>query len=308
MDTELMPMAINSFSAQSRTQTERANTTNSTNMNINIKDEDDQFGLNFEDFLQLMVQQLQNQTMDNTADTGEMLNQMVQMSTVQMLSSVKESMQTMVDANMLTYSASLVGKEVTVGQYDEKGNLTQVVGQVSGTGTYQGLPVIFVNGKQYFLYEIMAIGKIPEGLLDVQVTPPTTATPTEDQAPGEGVKGKYTYNMEGLAFDRTGTVVVTLGGLEYEVSVTADMTKEKFVQALEKVYNKNQLSDPAGGKLEFTNNGDGTFTLEAAKEGAWSGLTLAGQAIDIKSKPSDIDGGDDGEDSGDGGESTTQRI
>ena len=304
MDTELMPMAINSVSAQSRTQTARTDSTYTGNMNINIKDEEDQFGLDFEDFLQLMVQQLQNQTMDNTADTGEMLNQMVQMSTVQMLSSVKESMQTMVDANMLTYAASLVGKEVTVGQYDEKGNLTQIVGQVTGTGTYQGLPVIFVNGKQYYLYEIMAIGKIPEGLLDVQVTPPITATPTEDQAPGDGVKGKYTYNMEGLAFDRTGTVIVTLGGQEYEVSVTADMTKEKFTEALEKVYNKNPLSDPAGGKLEFTNNGDGTFTLEAAKEGALSALTLAGQAINIKSKSTDTDSGEDGGE----GETTTQRI
>ncbi|HIS64668.1 MAG TPA: hypothetical protein IAA83_04765 [Candidatus Avoscillospira avistercoris] len=304
MDTELMPMAINSVSAQSRTQTARTDSTYTGNMNINIKDEEDQFGLDFEDFLQLMVQQLKNQTMDNTADTGEMLNQMVQMSTVQMLSSVKESMQTMVDANMLTYAASLVGKEVTVGQYDEKGNLTQIVGQVTGTGTYQGLPVIFVNGKQYYLYEIMAIGKIPEGLLDVQVTPPITATPTEDQAPGDGVKGKYTYNMEGLAFDRTGTVIVTLGGQEYEVSVTADMTKEKFTEALEKVYNKNPLSDPAGGKLEFTNNGDGTFMLEAAKEGAWSALTLAGQAINIKSKPTDTDSGEDGGE----GETTTQRI
>lgn len=304
MDTELMPMAINSVSAQSRTQTARTDSTYTGNMNINIKDEEDQFGLDFEDFLQLMVQQLQNQTMDNTADTGEMLNQMVQMSTVQMLSSVKESMQTMVDANMLTYAASLVGKEVTVGQYDEKGNLTQIVGQVTGTGTYQGLPVIFVNGKQYYLYEIMAIGKIPEGLLDVQVTPPITATPTEEQAPGDGVKGKYTYNMEGLAFDRTGTVIVTLGGQEYEVSVTADMTKEKFTEALEKVYNKNPLSDPAGGKLEFTNNGDGTFTLEAAKEGAWSALTLAGQAINIKSKSTDTDSGEDGGE----GETTTQRI
>ena len=304
MDTELMPMAINSVSAQSSTQTARTDSTYTGNMNTNIKDEEDQFGLDFEDFLQLMVQQLQNQTMDNTADTGEMLNQMVQMSTVQMLSSVKESMQTMVDANMLTYAASLVGKEVTVGQYDEKGNLTQIVGQVTGTGTYQGLPVIFVNGKQYYLYEIMAIGKIPEGLLDVQVTPPITATPTEDQAPGDGVKGKYTYNMEGLAFDRTGTVIVTLGGQEYEVSVTADMTKEKFTEALEKVYNKNPLSDPAGGKLEFTNNGNGTFTLEAAKEGAWSALTLAGQAINIKSKSTDTDSGEDGGE----GETTTQRI
>ena len=43
-----------------------------------------------------MVQQLQNQTIDNTTDTGEMLNQLVQMSTVQMLSSVKTGLETLV--------------------------------------------------------------------------------------------------------------------------------------------------------------------------------------------------------------------
>ncbi len=46
-----------------------------------------------------MVQQLQNQTIDNTTDTGEMLNQLVQMSTVQMLSSVKTGLETLVDAS-----------------------------------------------------------------------------------------------------------------------------------------------------------------------------------------------------------------
>ena len=35
--------------------------------------------LNMDDFLQLMIVQLTNQTMDDTMDTGEMMNQMVQM-------------------------------------------------------------------------------------------------------------------------------------------------------------------------------------------------------------------------------------
>ena len=80
MDTEFMPMTLTGLSAQSRAQNAKTNATDYSDLEklgINIKDEDDQFGLNFEDFLQLMVQQLQNQTMDNTADTGEMLNQMV---------------------------------------------------------------------------------------------------------------------------------------------------------------------------------------------------------------------------------------
>ena len=96
-----------------------------------------------------MVQQLQNQTIDNTTDTGEMLNQLVQMSTVQMLSSVKTGLETLVDASTLTYAASWVGKTVTVGQYDEDGKLQEIEGVVTGTGNYQGVPVIFVNDEMY---------------------------------------------------------------------------------------------------------------------------------------------------------------
>lgn len=115
-------------------------------------------GLN--DFLQLMSMQLQNQTLDNTTDTGEMLNQLVQMSTVQMLSSVKTGLEALVDASTLTYAASLVGKTVTVGQYDEDGKLQEIEGVVTGTGNYQGVPVIFVNDKMYPLNSIMAVGKL----------------------------------------------------------------------------------------------------------------------------------------------------
>ena len=130
-------------------------------------------GLDFNDFLQLMVQQLQNQTMDNTTDTGEMLNQLVQMSTVQMLSSVKTGLENLVDASTLTYAASLVGKTVTVGQYDEDGKLQEIEGVVTGTGNYQGVPVIFVNDEMYPLNSIMAVGKLPE-------------IPEEPEGPGEG--------------------------------------------------------------------------------------------------------------------------
>ena len=91
---------------------------------IHQKGED--IGLNFTDYLQLMVQQLQNQTMDNTTDTSDMLNQLVQMSVVQMMTTVKNSIDTLVDANTLTYAASLVGKTVTVGKLGEDGKLQEI--------------------------------------------------------------------------------------------------------------------------------------------------------------------------------------
>ncbi len=120
--------------------------------------------LAFEDFLSLMVTQLQSQTIDSAMDSSEMLNQLVQMSTVQAMTSLQESMNVMVEASTLTYAASLVGKTVTVGSYDENGVLQEVVGNVQGTGTYQGTSVIFVEGEMYALSDIMAIGTLPESM------------------------------------------------------------------------------------------------------------------------------------------------
>ena len=127
-----------------------------------VSDPEDSLGLNFEDFLQLMVAQLQNQTIDNSMDTSEMMNQLVQMSVVQMLNSVQTSLDNLTATNTMTYAASLVGKTVTVGSYDEDGNIQETVGTVTASGTYQDTPVIFVDGEMYPLSSIMAVGTLPE--------------------------------------------------------------------------------------------------------------------------------------------------
>lgn len=111
-------------------------------------------GLDMNDFLTLMVAQFQNQSMDNTASTTDMLNQLVQMSTVQAITNIT-------DATVMMYAGSLVGKEVTVGQYNN-GKLEEIVGIATGTGVAGGQQVIFVNGKSYYLSEIMAVGRLPE--------------------------------------------------------------------------------------------------------------------------------------------------
>lgn len=111
--------------------------------------------LDMTDFLTLMVAQFQNQTLDNTADTSDMLNQLVQMSTVQAITNIT-------DATVMMYAGSLVGKEVTIGQYNSDGTLEELVGVVTGTGVSGGQQVIFVNGKSYYLSQIMAVGRLPE--------------------------------------------------------------------------------------------------------------------------------------------------
>lgn len=169
MSSEFMPMSLDSLSRQASLYASSSSNSSSAptveeleKMGITVLDEDDSFGLNFEDFLQLMVQQLQNQTIDNTADTSDMLNQLVQMSTVEMLTSVQDSLEALVNASTLNYAASLVGKTVTVGKFDDEGNLEEVVGTVTGTGTYQGTTVIFVNDEMYPLNNIMAVGTLPD--------------------------------------------------------------------------------------------------------------------------------------------------
>lgn len=172
MSNDFMPMSLNSLNTAYSTKTTSPSISDLERQGINVIEQGEDTGLQFEDFLQLMVQQLQNQTMDNTADTSEMLNQLVQMSTVEMLSTVKDGLEALVNASTLNYAASLVGKTVTVGRLDDEGKLEEVVGTVTGTGTYQGMSVIFVDGEMYALNDIMAIGELPE-------------LPEEPEEPGE---------------------------------------------------------------------------------------------------------------------------
>ena len=126
----------------------------STNSTTATKSKSDSLGLDMEDFLQMMVAQFQNQDPENAASTTDMLNQMVQMSMIQAITNIT-------DAVSLSYSASLVGKEVTVGSYDSDGKLQEIVGTVTGTGSYNGSPVVFVDGVSYNMSSIMAVGRLP---------------------------------------------------------------------------------------------------------------------------------------------------
>ena len=113
-----------------------------------------------DDFLKLMVAQFQNQSIDNTADTTEMMNQMVQMSVIQAITNLTTLIS---DSTNLSYAASLVGKEVTIGQRTGS-EVEEILGTVTGTGTLDGKQVIFLdNGEEpYYLTDIMAVGRLPE--------------------------------------------------------------------------------------------------------------------------------------------------
>lgn len=160
-----MQLGLESLSASKAYSTQKSDSTTVDDLlkeGYTISDPNEDLGLDFSDFLQLMVAQLQNQTIDNATDTTDMLNQLVQMSVVSMMSSVKTSLDTLTVSTTMTYAASLVGKTVTVGAYNDEGELEEIVGEVTGTGTYQGTQVIFINGEMYPLSSIMAVGELPE--------------------------------------------------------------------------------------------------------------------------------------------------
>lgn len=139
--SDLANMQINSVLSSTAAKTTKNKSAGST-------------ALDMTDFLTMMVAQFQNQDPENAASTTDMLNQMVQMSMIQAITNIT-------DAATMIYSSSLVGKEVTVGQFDSDGKLQEIVGTVTGTGTYNGNPVVFVDGVSYNLSSILAVGRLP---------------------------------------------------------------------------------------------------------------------------------------------------
>lgn len=134
--------------------------------------------LNMEDFLQLMIVQLQNQTIDNAMDTSEMMNQMVQMQMITAISNMTET-------SVQSYASSLVGKVVTIGIVTDKGLEEREV-LVTGTGVMNGQQVIFGkdskgNIETYGLNQIMAVGQLPP--LDKEED---TEKPGEGEGEGDG--------------------------------------------------------------------------------------------------------------------------
>lgn len=142
--------------------------------------------LDMTDFITLMITQMTNQGIDDTMDTSEMLNQMVQM---QMIT----SMVNMTDATTMNYAASLVGKEVTIGKYED-GELQEMVGTVTATATKDGQHVVFINDEYYYLNEIMAVGRLPEPKEDEETgedgKTEGTGTPSETPKPSEPSSGE----------------------------------------------------------------------------------------------------------------------
>lgn len=166
------------------------------NKKVNIQQKGDNTKLDMTDFIQLMITQLTNQGIDESVDTSDMLNQMIQMQMV-------ETMANLTDASIMSYAASLVNQKVTVGKMNSEGKLEEVYGTVTGTGTMNGKQVIFLDNDEYYqMSEIMAVGKLPppkEEEEDGDKTegteePGGTQKPESTQKPDGSGSGNPTYD------------------------------------------------------------------------------------------------------------------
>lgn len=145
------------------------------NNNVNVsKNADGSYsystGFDINSFYKLLAAQISNPSMESNEDTTDSyINQMLQLATMESMSSMVNSTNTQTQLINSNFAAGLVGQEVTVVEVDSKGNpltykdengetqLQTKTGVVTGVSLY-GDPMIFVDGKSYYLSQLMDVG------------------------------------------------------------------------------------------------------------------------------------------------------
>lgn len=110
--------------------------------------------LTMTDFYKLMAAQMQYQDPDNPMDTSELMAQMVQ-------SKMITAMAQITSISTTTYATSMLGKQITVAEVDERGAGTGEYTKGTVTGVVLGdNPIVYVDGKSYSLSQIMSVGDV----------------------------------------------------------------------------------------------------------------------------------------------------
>jgi len=206
------------------------------------------------DFLKLFVTQLQNQDFNDPMDNSEMMNQITQLSNMQM-------MQEMATYSKTGYAMSLIGKTVTASRYNN-GEVETTTGTVSKVALDKEEYVLYVNGKQFALDQISEIKNSADdnsamdvSSYSVKVSSVTSSSatiswsePTEDTTEASGLKYTVYYSQKGPfstvsevekgtifgSANQKGVLGATITGLEagqgYYINVlVADTAGNKYV-------------------------------------------------------------------------------
>ena len=105
-------------------------------------------------FLQLLVAQLQNQSPLNPLNSTDFINQLASLNTVQGISSLNATFSQVLQLQQLTQGSSLVGKTIT---YTPTGG-SPTTGTVNGVSVQNGNFVLDVGNNQVSLSQVSSVG------------------------------------------------------------------------------------------------------------------------------------------------------
>ncbi len=118
----------------------------------NVKFEEDDKAVKVDDFLNLMVAQLQNQDFMNPVDDTQYVTQLAQFATMQQMQELAEYQKT-------NYAISLVGKNITAAKFGVSGDLIKETGVIQKVSLVDNSYEVTVNGKNFTLDQIMEINE-----------------------------------------------------------------------------------------------------------------------------------------------------
>lgn len=161
-----------------------------------------------DDFLQLMIAQLQNQDPFKPMENGEFLGQMAQFSTVNGITELQASVESMVSslgANQLLDAASLIGREVLSMRASYSGAAQTVAVELPNGGPLQ----VRIQSSDGSLAEVLDLGSRSAGMVDVALP---ELPPGNYQVQAVLGAGAASQTLDVLMADRIQGVTLAAGG------------------------------------------------------------------------------------------------
>jgi flagellar basal-body rod modification protein FlgD len=180
---------------------------NNINTANDLKIQNNNEGLNMQDFLNLLVAQITNQDAMNPMDNTEFIAQMAQFSTLQAMTDLTEMA-------LQGQATSLIGKNVVVADYNGNGGLTIDEGIVQRVTLHGGKTKLYVNDMEYEYSNVMEIkeaekaeenfltemlGNISEKIDNLNNTNNSNTSPTDEIPPTD----EAPQTEEALPIDET---------------------------------------------------------------------------------------------------------
>lgn len=110
-------------------------------------------GLSQNDFLQLLVAQMQNQDPTNPVSSDQFMQEMASFTEVTDLSQLQTLTQSLLTNQVATQGLDLLGRQITA----ETSSGTQVTGTVTELSMVQGQPMLTVNGTQLSVSQVISV-------------------------------------------------------------------------------------------------------------------------------------------------------